>query len=40
MKLGAMALFEGVSRQSLKKGFIARSGQILDASARPGLISR
>jgi hypothetical protein len=29
---GAKALFDGVSAQLLKKGFIARGGQIIDAS--------
>lgn len=32
---GAMALFEGVSRQLLKKGFIARGGQMIDATLVP-----
>jgi IS5 family transposase len=31
----AMALFEGVSRQLLKKGFIARGGQMIDAPLVP-----
>ncbi|MFN5746133.1 MAG: transposase, partial [Methylococcaceae bacterium] len=31
-EVGAMALFEGVSRQLLKKGFIARGGQMIDAT--------
>jgi len=32
---GAKALFDGVSNQLLKKGFIARGGQIIDASLIP-----
>jgi len=32
---GAKALFDGVSTQLLKKGFIARGGQIIDASLIP-----
>jgi len=32
---GAKALFDGVSTQLLKKGFIARGGQIIDASLVP-----
>ena len=32
---GAMALFEGVSEQLLKKGFIARGGQMIDATLVP-----
>jgi len=32
---GAKALFDGVSTQLLKKGFIARGGQIVDASLIP-----
>ena len=32
---GAKALFDGVSAQLLKKGFIARDGQIIDASLVP-----
>lgn len=31
----AVAIFEGVSAQLLKKGFIARSGQIIDATLVP-----
>jgi IS5 family transposase len=34
-EVGAMALFEGVSRQLLKKGFIARGGQMIDATLVP-----
>jgi IS5 family transposase len=32
---GAQAIFEGVSAQLLKKGFIARGGQIIDATLVP-----
>ena len=32
---GAKALFDGVSAQLLKKGFIARGGQIIDATLVP-----
>ena len=32
---GAKALFDGVSAQLLKKGFIARGGQIIDATLMP-----
>ena len=32
---GAKALFDGVSTDLLKKGFIARGGQIIDASLIP-----
>jgi len=32
---GAKALFEGVSAQLLKRGFIARGGQIIDATLVP-----
>ena len=32
---GAQALFDGVSTELLKKGFIARGGQIIDASLIP-----
>ncbi len=32
---GAKALFDGVSAQRLKKGFIARGGQIIDATLVP-----
>ena len=34
-ELGAKALFEGVSAQLLKRGFIARGGQIIDATLVP-----
>jgi IS5 family transposase len=33
--VGAKALFDGVSAQLLKKGFIARGGQIIDATLVP-----
>jgi hypothetical protein len=32
---GAKAIFDGVSTQLLKKGFIARGGQIIDATLVP-----
>lgn len=32
---GAKALFDGVSEQLLRKGFIARGGQIIDAMLVP-----
>jgi IS5 family transposase len=32
---GAKALFDGVTAQLLKKGFIARGGQIIDATLVP-----
>ena len=32
---GAQALFDGISTQLLKKGFIARGGQIIDVSLIP-----
>ena len=32
---GAKAIFDGVSAQLLKKGFIARGGQIIDATLVP-----
>ena len=34
-ELGAKALFDGVSTQLLRKGFIARGGQIIDATLVP-----
>ena len=36
-KAGAEALFDGVAAQLLKKGFIARGGQIIDATLVPAL---